>query len=87
MTPCTARSRRVGRRVNLWAGRLALALYAGFSFDRLRPKHFDHHESPGTADDPDFSADHPAAFWPWYLAFFRQYFGLRELAVLTAAGR
>ncbi|HYI40277.1 MAG TPA: fatty acid desaturase [Allosphingosinicella sp.] len=70
--------------VNLWAGRLALALYAGFSFDRLRPKHFEHHKSPGTPADPDFSADHPTAFWPWYLAFFRQYFGLRELAVLTA---
>ncbi|HEX8511730.1 MAG TPA: fatty acid desaturase [Allosphingosinicella sp.] len=70
--------------VNRWAGRLALALYAGFSFDRLRPKHFEHHRSPGTADDPDFSADHPTAFWPWYLAFFRQYFGLRELGVLTA---
>jgi beta-carotene ketolase (CrtW type) len=69
--------------VNLWAGRLALAFYAGFSFDRLRPKHFEHHRSPGTAADPDFSAGHPSAFWPWYLAFFRQYFGWRELAVLT----
>jgi beta-carotene ketolase (CrtW type) len=71
-------------RVNLWAGRLALAFYAGFSFDRLRAKHFEHHRSPGTAADPDFSADHPSDFWRWYLAFFRQYFGWRELAVLTA---
>ena len=70
-------------RVNLWIGRFALACYAGFSFDRLRPKHFEHHRSPGTVADPDFSADHPAAFWPWYLAFLRQYFGWRELAVLT----
>src|SRR5215217_3800484 len=30
-------------RLNLWAGRIALALYAGFSYDRLLPKHFDHH--------------------------------------------
>lgn len=70
--------------VNLWAGRLALAVYAGFSFDRLRAKHFEHHRNPGTAADPDYSADHPSAFWPWYLAFFRQYFGWRELMVLTA---
>lgn len=70
--------------LNRWIGRAALAIYAGFSFDRLRPKHFEHHRSPGTADDPDFSADHPRHFWPWYLAFFRQYFGLRELLVLTA---
>jgi beta-carotene ketolase (CrtW type) len=71
-------------RLNLWAGRLALALYAGFSFDRLRPKHFEHHRSPGTAADPDFSAGHPSAFWPWYGAFIRQYFGWRELGVLSA---
>ena len=71
-------------RVNLWAGRLALALYAGFWFDRLRPKHFDHHSHAGTERDPDFSADHPRRFWPWYLAFFRRYFGMREFAVLSA---
>ncbi len=41
-------------RLNLAVGRLALALYAGFSFDRLAPKHFAHHRHPGTAEDPDF---------------------------------
>ncbi|MFN3944926.1 MAG: fatty acid desaturase [Allosphingosinicella sp.] len=72
-------------RLNRGVGRLALFLYAGFSYDRLLPKHFDHHRRPGTADDPDFSADHPSAFWPWYVAFLRQYFGWREWAVLTTA--
>jgi beta-carotene ketolase (CrtW type) len=71
-------------KVNRWVGRLMLFLYAGFSFDRLLPKHFDHHRHAGTAGDPDFSEAHPSTFWPWYFAFFRQYFGLRELAVLTA---
>jgi beta-carotene ketolase (CrtW type) len=70
--------------LNRGIGRFALALYAGFSFDRLRPKHYAHHGAPGTGDDPDFSVDHPRRFWPWYAAFFRQYFGLRELLVLTA---
>lgn len=70
-------------KVNLWAGRLALAFYAGFSFDRLRAKHFEHHRNPGTAADPDFSVDHPSGFWRWYVAFFRQYFGWRELALMT----
>jgi beta-carotene ketolase (CrtW type) len=69
---------------NRWAGRIALALYAGFSFDRLLAKHFEHHKHPGTAHDPDYSVPHSRRFWPWYLAFFRQYFGLRELGVLTA---
>jgi beta-carotene ketolase (CrtW type) len=69
--------------LNRWAGRIALALYAGFSYDRLLPKHFAHHKAAGTRDDPDYSADHPRHFWRWYLAFFRQYFGLREFAMLT----
>ena len=70
-------------KMNRWAGRIALAVYAGFSFDRLLPRHFDHHLHPGTAEDPDFSADHPRHFWPWYIAFFRRYFGWREFAVLA----
>lgn len=70
--------------LNRWIGRLMLRLYAGFSFDRLLGKHFDHHRHAGTARDPDFSEAHPSVFWPWYLTFLRQYFGLRELAVLTA---
>lgn len=71
--------------VNRWAGRAALALYAGFSYDRLLPRHFDHHRHAGTAGDPDFSVDHPRHFWPWYGTFVRRYFGMRELAVLMAA--
>jgi beta-carotene ketolase (CrtW type) len=70
-------------KLNKWVGRLMLRLYAGFSFDRLVGKHFDHHRHAGTAGDPDFSEKHPSAFWPWYSEFLRQYFGVRELAVLT----
>jgi beta-carotene/zeaxanthin 4-ketolase len=70
-------------RLNRAIGTIALALYAGFSFDRLRPKHFEHHRRPGTAHDPDYSVPHQRRFWGWYAAFFRQYFGLRELVVLT----
>jgi beta-carotene/zeaxanthin 4-ketolase len=69
---------------NLWIGRLALMLYAGFNYDDLRPKHFAHHRSPGTGDDPDFSEAHPSAFWPWYADFLRGYFGLRQTTVLLA---
>jgi beta-carotene ketolase (CrtW type) len=71
-------------KVNRWVGRVALALYAGFSFDRLLPKHFAHHKAPGTGDDPDYHEPHPRSFARWYFAFFRQYFGVRELLVLTA---
>ncbi|HEX2558860.1 fatty acid desaturase [Phenylobacterium sp.] len=68
--------------LNRAVGRLALALYAGFWFDGLAPKHHAHHASPGSADDPDFLDAERQGFWSWYLAFFRRYFGLRELAVL-----
>ncbi len=70
-------------RVNRNVGRLCLALYAGFSYDRLISKHFAHHRFSGTAEDPDFHADEPTQFWPWYVAFFRRYFGWREFAVLA----
>lgn len=70
--------------VNRWVGRIALALYAGFWFDRFLAKHHAHHRHAGTADDPDFAEDHPTRFWPWYFNFFREYFGWREFAVLFA---
>lgn len=70
-------------RVNRNVGRLCLALYAGFSYDRLISKHFDHHRHSGTALDPDFHADEPTRFWPWYVTFFRRYFGFREFATLA----
>jgi beta-carotene/zeaxanthin 4-ketolase len=70
-------------KINLWVGRVALGLYAAFSFDRLLPKHHDHHRHSGTPDDPDFDADHPDRFWPWFLRFMRTYFGWREFAILT----
>ena len=69
--------------VNLFWGRLTLLLYAGFWMDRLRPKHFDHHAHVGTEHDPDFSADHPTRFWPWYRQFMLRYFGVREFLVLS----
>jgi len=69
--------------LNRWIGTVALTAYAGFSFGRLTPKHMQHHKSPGTADDPDFHAPAPTNVLRWYLAFFREYFGVRELLVLT----
>ncbi len=69
--------------VNRWVGRVTLGLYAGFSFDRLLPKHHAHHKHSGTAGDPDFDEAHPRHFWPWYLTFFRRYFGWREFGLLA----
>jgi beta-carotene ketolase (CrtW type) len=67
--------------LNRNVGRVMLALYAGFSYDKLLPKHHDHHKHAGTQGDPDF--DHSNRFWAWYTAFFREYFGWREFGVLA----
>lgn len=62
-------------RFNDWVGAVILLLYAGFGWRRMRDAHFDHHRHAGTADDPDFHADNPHDFWPWYWQFLRRYFG------------
>lgn len=71
--------------LNRAVGQVCVALYAGFDFDTLAREHRAHHRHPGTARDPDFDPDHPNAFWPWYLRFFRHYFGWRQFAALAGA--
>lgn len=67
------------RRLNEAIGLVLLFLYAGFRWQFLRDAHFDHHKHPGTENDPDFDADHPSRFAPWYATFFRRYFGWQSL--------
>lgn len=70
-------------RLNDWVGRIILFFYAGFAFSKMREAHHRHHELPGTEDDPDFYAANPKAFWPWYFTFFRRYFSVSQLFVVT----
>ena len=72
--------------VNKWVGRVILAWYAGFSWDYMRDAHHQHHATPGTAEDPDFNADDPVRFWPWYLRFFTRYFSWKQVVVLGGIG-
>lgn len=71
-------------RLNDWIGRIILFFYAGFSFSKMKAAHFQHHDTPGTEEDPDFYADNPTAFWPWYFQFFRRYFSVSQLFVVSA---
>ena len=73
-------------RVNRWVGRVIMAWYAGFSWDSMREAHHQHHATPGTADDPDFNADDPIRFWPWYLRFFTRYFSWKQFVALGGIG-
>ena len=76
-------------RINLWIGRVAAFLYAGFFFDSMRAKHHRHHEAPGSASDPDYLGDSSgsASFIPWIWRFFRNYLGAGQLVFLFALGQ
>lgn len=70
--------------VNRTVGRVVLAFYVAFPYDRLLPDHHRHHRRPGTADDPDFDADHPDRFIPWFARFMRHYFRWRQFWIMGA---
>ncbi len=61
-------------------GGVLLFLYAGFAWKGMRDAHFDHHKFVGGKDDPDFNADNPHDFWPWYMLFLKRYFGWMSMA-------
>jgi len=69
--------------LNLWVGRLTLGLYAFFPYAKVTAKHHAHHRHSGREGDPDFHVERPRAFWPWYLRFFRQYFGWTQLGAIV----
>jgi len=69
-------------RLNDTLGTAILFYYAGFSFQKMRAAHMDHHAFPGTDKDPDFNANNPHHFWPWYLKFFTTYFGIKQFLTL-----
>ena len=71
-------------RLNAAIGQLCVGAYAAFSYRTLNVCHHQHHRAPGSAADPDFHADRPEAFGPWFMAFFTRYFGLRELLIVSA---
>ena len=71
------------KRLNGLIGGALLFLYAGFAWRKMRDAHFAHHKAPGTAQDPDFSADHPTRFWPWYGTFLKRYFGWQSVLFVS----
>ncbi|MEM8971518.1 MAG: fatty acid desaturase [Pseudomonadota bacterium] len=68
---------------NRLIGQVCLGLYAGFEFDTLNRKHHLHHRHSGTKDDPDFDERPPHGFLNWYVRFFIEYFGWKQLAFLS----
>lgn len=71
-------------RINDAFGRLALMLYAGLDYDRMKPAHFLHHRYPASARDPDFTAGDPCRLLPWLRSFFLTYYTHAQLLRITA---
>ena len=69
-------------RLNTTIGTAILFIYAGFNWRKMRTAHHEHHDFPGTEKDPDFNANNPHDFWPWYFKFFLTYFGWRQVLIL-----
>lgn len=76
-------------RVNLWIGRVAAFLYAGFIFDGIVTKHHAHHAFVGSEKDPDFHAlkQDPPQFMGWMLRFFSNYLSLPQILWMTAVSQ
>ena len=70
--------------LNSAIGAVLLALYAGFSWRRMRDAHFTHHKLSGHAGDPDFDEHNPSHFARWYWTFFKRYFGFQSLLFVHA---
>ena len=60
-------------------GKVAVALYALFSFRKLRTLHWEHHRHPAREGDPDYHDGEDDRFWPWYLRFMKGYLSVGQL--------
>ena len=64
------------KKINIWTGRIATTLFMFNNFDRILPKHINHHKFVGTDKDPDY---HPTNFLHWYLSFLREYINWKQI--------
>ncbi|MEZ4825903.1 MAG: fatty acid desaturase [Bacteroidia bacterium] len=69
-------------KINHAIGRICTALFMFNSYHVLKPKHYLHHRFAGTDKDPDFHKGN-AGFWPWYLAFLREYVSIRQFVLVA----
>ncbi len=70
------------RRLNRWIGQLAVTLYALLSYQKLALNHWQHHQHPGQAGDPDFHDGIHSTIVDWYLKFMKGYLDSRQTIIL-----
>ncbi len=66
--------------LNDWVGRIAVFLFAGFSYEKLRINHMKHHDHPATERDPDYF--HKEKILPWLTSFMVRYYTWREFLLI-----
>ncbi|WP_287128846.1 fatty acid desaturase [Candidatus Cyanaurora vandensis] len=66
------------RKLNDAVGTLAVGLYALLPYQKLCTKHWQHHRTPATAEDPDFYMGEHRRWFPWYACFMGNYLKGRE---------
>jgi len=71
--------------VNDAVGRLAVGLYALFSYEKLVDKHGRHHARPTDDGDPDYHDARRERFLPWYAGFLREYVGIWQIVGMAVA--
>ena len=70
------------RFINDTIGRFASILFAAFSYEKLRKKHYLHHFHVGTKGDPDFNVKNQN-FLAWWWKFMREYLTIIQLFTMA----
>src|SRR5688572_20904695 len=68
------------KKLNKAIGTLAAGLFAYNNFNRLLPKHHEHHHYVATNQDPDY---HGGNFFSWYFSFLKNYITWQQLVLMA----
>lgn len=69
------------KHLNKRTGQLAALLFAYNSYNRLFPKHHEHHRYVGSDKDPDYHKSQN--FFIWYFSFLKQYVTLWQIVAMA----
>ncbi|MBD2098342.1 fatty acid desaturase [Trichocoleus sp. FACHB-591] len=71
-------------KINDGMGAIALACYALFSFEKLKQKHWQHHQHPVSERDPDSHNGKHQNFFAWYFQFMKSHWSWVRILALVA---
>ncbi|OKH53271.1 beta-carotene ketolase [Calothrix sp. HK-06] len=70
-------------KLNHSIGSLCLFLYGALSYKTLLKKHWQHHQHPGTENDPDFHDGKHQNMIAWYFHFMKGYWSWKQIIIIT----